>query len=379
MSKWEMVKLSEVCNIQSGYAFKSKLFSESPHGMPVIRIRDIIKGYPSTYTTEEYLDKYIISSGDILIGMDGQFNVAVWKGSKALLNQRVCKIWPSSRKLVKRYLMSFLPKVLKKIEDGTSYVTVKHLSVKDINNIEIPLPPLETQRKIAKTLDTVSETLAMRKQQLAELDNLIKSTFYDMFGDPVVNEKGWLTTQLGGKLKRLKYGTSSPPDFSESGYCFIRATNIKAGRIVEEDMRYISEAEASKIEKCKLNIGELIIVRSGVNSGDTCVVTGKYENQYAGYDLILTVDETAINPIFLNELLNTRYLKDVVKPLTRRAGQPHINADQVKRLTIIAPPIDSQSRFAKFVEAIEEQKPLIKKSINETQYLFDSLMSRYFD
>jgi type I restriction enzyme S subunit len=85
-----------------------------------------------------------------------------------------------------------------------------------------------------------------------------------------------------------------------------------------------------------------------------------------------------LNSIFLNELFNTTYLEEIVKPLTRRAAQPHLNAEQTKKLPIILPSLELQSRFAEIVTKIEEQKALAQKAINESQYLFDSLMSEYF-
>jgi type I restriction enzyme S subunit len=105
---------------------------------------------------------------------------------------------------------------------------------------------------IVKTLDSVLELLALRKQQLAELGNLIKSTFYDMFGDPVVNDKGWEIKSLGHLLEDIRYGTSTPPRFSDSGYCSVRATNIKSGRIIDTEMKFISENEAERISKCSV-------------------------------------------------------------------------------------------------------------------------------
>ena len=158
-------------------------------------------------------------------------------------------------------------------------------------------------------------------------------------------------------MKAIRYGTSQPPAFSEDGvYKFIRATNIKAGRITEKDMLKISEEEASKIEKCRLEGNEIIIVRSGANTGDTCVVTEEYEGQYAGYDIIITLDLGAANPVFFNELINTHYMQDVVKPLTVRSAQPHINSDQVQNLPMIVVPLPEQEEFAAFVDQSDKSK-----------------------
>lgn len=145
-----------------------------------------------------------MKNGDLLIGMDGEFNIAPWNSVDALLNQRVCKIWCSSNEVIEKYVLYFLPKALKDIERATSFVTVKHLSVKTIKEIPISILPLDKQKQIVKTLDTAAELLAMRKQQLARLDNLIKSTYFEMFGDPITNEKEWDIKKLSeiGDLNR---------------------------------------------------------------------------------------------------------------------------------------------------------------------------------
>ncbi len=127
-----------------------------------------------------------------------------------------------------------------------------------------------------------------------------------MFGDPVTNTQNRVVYPFKHFMLDIRYGTSQPPSFSEDGiYKFIRATNIKAGRISENEMLRISQTEANKIEKCRLNGNEIIIVRSGANTGDTCVVTEEYCNQYAGYDIIITLNPKIANPVFFNELMNT--------------------------------------------------------------------------
>ena len=153
--------------------------------------------------------------------------------------------------------------------------------------------------------------------------------------------------------------------------------NIKNGRIVDNDMKYIPQEEADRLVKCKLSGGEIIIVRSGVNAGDTCVVTDEYINQYAGYDMILVLKNKLL-PVFFNTLINTEYMARVVKPLTRRAAQPHLNSEQVQGLPVIKVPVELQNQFADFVNQVNKSKVAVQKSLEETQLLFDSLMQKYF-
>ena len=195
-------KLTDICKIQYGYAFDSAKFSDS-EGIPLIRIRDVVRGFSETYTTEMCGAEYIVNDGDMLIGMDGEFNIAHWKGGKAYLNQRVCRLIPSDE-VDALYLFYFMPKALKAIEDKTPFVTVKHLSAKELNKVVVPLPLLDEQKKIASSLQKIDELIALRKEQLAKLDQLVKSRFIELFGDPVYNTKNLPTKRLAelGSLDR---------------------------------------------------------------------------------------------------------------------------------------------------------------------------------
>ena len=129
---WKIKRLGSIIEILSGFAFDSKLFNDNK-GLPLIRIRDIKRSYSETFYSGDFHEKYVVKRGDVLIGMDGEFNIAEWNGINALLNQRVCKIASYDTNIIdKRYLLYFLPMKLREIEDKTSFVTVKHLSVNDI-------------------------------------------------------------------------------------------------------------------------------------------------------------------------------------------------------------------------------------------------------
>ncbi len=249
---------------------------------------------------------------------------------------------------------------------------------KRVSAYPVPLPSLPTQQKIADVLDRASALIEKRKAQIDKLDLLIKSQFIEMFGDPVTNPKGWEIKPLRSIICSLRYGTSTPPSFSVNGYSFIRATNIKKGAIVPEDMCYIDEKEANKFSKCQVKAGEMIIVRSGVNSGDTCVISDEYNGHFAGYDIIITPDRRQIDSVFLNVLMNTNYMQVIIKPLTRRAAQPHLNAEQVNGFSIILPPLVLQTEFAAFVQQIEAQKSLLQQSLAELELNHKSLMRKCF-
>lgn len=165
ISKIPLIKLKEICEVLTGYAFKSKFFSEI-EGFPLIRIRDIRAGFTKTkYNCDDYDQKYIVNNGDILIGMDGEFNATLWSGGKALLNQRVALLRPKNE-VLKDYLFHTIQKPLKDIENNTSFTTVKHISSKQISEIQIPNLSIEDQQKIVNSIQQKEKEIQMLKEKI---------------------------------------------------------------------------------------------------------------------------------------------------------------------------------------------------------------------
>jgi type I restriction enzyme S subunit len=234
---WGRHRLGELVEILSGFAFDSENFADSGE-MPIVRIRDVVRGRSQTFYKGKYDEKYVLRDGDMLIGMDGEFNLARWQSGPALLNQRVCRIGASNGVLDDDYLFRFLPAALKAIEDVTPYVTVKHLSVKTIREIEIPMPPLAEQRRITIVLGRAEALRAKRRAALAQLDSLTQSIFLDMFGDPVANPKQWPNRELGSLLTFQQYGPRFHNEaYSKDGIRIVRITDLdESGTLRFSDM-----------------------------------------------------------------------------------------------------------------------------------------------
>ncbi len=151
---WERVYLIDVATLLNGFAFKSSMFSnDAQKGMPLVRIRDVVKHRTDTYYSGEYDELYVVRKGDLLVGMDGDFNAAVWQGKDSLLNQRVCKISLFSEYYDHKFLSYVIQPYLNAIHAETSSVTVKHLSSKTIGEIPLPLPPVTVQRSIVEKIE----------------------------------------------------------------------------------------------------------------------------------------------------------------------------------------------------------------------------------
>ena len=164
---WCWIELGKLTSMKSGFPFDSKRFtrSKSANARPLIRIRDVVNGATETYTDQECPKEYVIKKGEILIGMDGDFNVGKWQSEDALLNQRVCCIQSCSSLYLDDFLFYYLPDPLKKINDATPSVTVKHLSTKTLAITPVPVPPLPEQQRIVNRIESLFAKLDEAKQK----------------------------------------------------------------------------------------------------------------------------------------------------------------------------------------------------------------------
>ena len=369
--------LPEVCTIQYGFPFDSAKFSDS-NGMPLIRIRDVVRGYSETYTTEEYKSEYIVHENDLLIGMDGEFNIAKWGKTPALLNQRVCRLAPKDS-IDKDYLFYFMPVALKRIEEKTPFVTVKHLSAKELNKIEIPVLSLEEQRKIAETLSKVDELIAFREQQLAKLDELIKARFVEMFGTFPANPFRWSIGKIQDVVSDVRYGSSRPA--VEGGkYPYLRMNNITySGELDLRDTKRIDIPD-SELDKCTVRRGDVLFNRTNSKElvGKTCVYNRDELMVLAGFVIRVRVNER-IRPEVLSAFLNMDFSKRMLIGMCKTAiGQANINAKELQNIDLYIPPIELQDQFVALKNKIDQQKQTVQQSLEKLELMKKALMQEYF-
>lgn len=149
---WVRVRLGDVCEVQNGFPYPSTGFGKSS-GFPLLRIRDIRSSQPETFFDGPVDEDFIVRHGDLVVGMDGDFNCARWQGPPALLNQRVCRLSPRDGEFSPEFLYYVLQGYLNAVNAHTSAITVKHLSSRTVEDLPLPLPPLPEQERIAGELD----------------------------------------------------------------------------------------------------------------------------------------------------------------------------------------------------------------------------------
>lgn len=378
---WEYKKFIDICNVQYGYAFDSKCFTNNSEYPPLIRIRDVQRGYSETYYNGTIPEGYTIFEGDYLVGMDGEFNIGQWGKRPGLLNQRVCKIKPASTKILDRYMYYFMKVCLKSIEDETPFVTVKHLSAKRINQIQIPLPPKSTQLAIVSELDKINELIRLKKEQLKDFDNLAQSIFYEMFGDPVENEMGWEVKKLGDSIKVIGGYAFCSKNFLKSGIPVLRIGNINTGKFTPTNMVYWQKDKG--LSRYRILPGDLVISLTGTvgksDYGNVCILGNDYEEYYLNQRNAKLEVGSNLNKYFLTYLLKQDMIRKKLTGINRGVRQANIANRDIENLNIPLPPLPLQHLFAQRIEQIEHQKAEVQKAIADLETLLASRMQYWFE
>lgn len=370
------IKLGEIGNTLNGYAFDSEKFSDTT-GFPIIRIRDLKKNTTATFYDGAYDERYVIKKGDLLIGMDGEFNLVEWKSSDALLNQRVCKLNITDREIDKTYVKYAVPKKLKEIEDKTPFVTVKHLSNKQILEIELPFPKLATQQKIASILSDADKALQLRKQANALTDQFLQSTFLDMFGDPVNNPKGWKVGYIGDLIEFMTSGSRGWAQYySESGDVFLRINNVGYSELKTSDLIYVNTPDTAEAKRTLTKEGDVLFSITA-DLGRTAVIPKGFPKAYINQHLaLLRLNKKNILPIFFTNFFATTAGRSQI--INKGGVKLGLNFDDIKNLNVYLPPIKLQQQFADIVTETEQLRQRQRAHEQELDQLFEGLLQKYF-
>ncbi|MBP1934922.1 restriction endonuclease subunit S [Ammoniphilus resinae] len=376
MSKWEMVRLGDVCTINPPKKLTQDLYMEL-NEVSFIPMSDVTEdGRINTSNKRNYSDvsngfSYFIED-DVLFAKitpcmeNGKGTIA-----RGLINglgvgsTEFHVLRPNKNLVTSDWVYRFLSySGFRKIAERnmTGSAGQKRVPKAFLESTLVPLPPLETQKQITRTLDTVAGLLAMSKQQLVELDNLIKSTFYEMFGDPVRNEKGWKIKKLIELCENLdsKRVPITSKDREKGIYPYYGASGI-----VDYVKNFIFDGSYLLVSEDGANLLARVTPIAFSVSGKCWVNNHAHVLKFDDYYIQLYIE------YFINNIDISRYVTG--------SAQPKLNQAKLNDIDIPYPPVELLIKFANIVTKIEEQKSLVKKAIDETQYLFDSLMSRYFD
>lgn len=381
-----MARLGDFCKIKSGYAFKSECFSDV--GVPVIRIGNITSNginidYSICYDVSFWNDNpnYRVEKNEILVAMSG---ATVGKACintldmPLLLNQRVASI-VCNNLVTQKYVYHIInsDKFLEYVIENSAGCAQPNISAKQLSNFQLIVPEIKIQKQIVTALDVLCNTIVLRKQQLAKLDELVKSRFVELFGDTVANPYGWKKDMLG-IVCDVRDGTHDSPQYFKTGYPLVTSKNVTGGKIDLTDCSLISEEDFMKInERSKVDFGDILMPMIGT-VGKPVIVNIEPCFAIKNVSLIKFNQKSQVLNIYIKALLQSDYFDDVVLSKVRGGTQKFISLGDIRKLDILVPPLELQNQFATFVEQTDKSKFEIQKSLQQLETLKKALMQKYF-
>ena len=392
-NKWIVRKIGDICEVLNGFAFKSDKYVVE--GIRVIRITNVQHGYiedndPKFYPINECekLNQYMLKEQDLLMSLTGNVGRVGLLDSKflpAALNQRVACLRVKDKCVELKYLFHHLNSELFETRciQSAKGIAQKNMSTEWLKEYSIPIPALSEQSRIVEELDLLSNIIKKKRQQLSELDNLAQSIFYDMFGDPVTNEKGWEVYTL--KSITSKIGSGATPkggneSYKDEGISLIRSLNVYNNSFKYKDLAHIDNEQAEALNNVAIECGDVLLNITGASVARCCIVPIDVLPARVNQHVSIIRGKNIINNNFLNYLLTSHAYQSLLIMLSKSNGATReaLTKGQLEALKIILPPLSLQQLFAQKIEAIENQKTLIKQSIAETEELFNSRMDYYF-
>lgn len=404
----KMVQLKEICDLKNGFAFKSGDYIEYSNTLNC-RMSNIKPNgqfdieYAPKYLPDSYVEKYseyLLKDGDIVIAMTDLANnpkilgiptMVKSNGKNLLLNQRVGKLvfkevdkisisyltYALNRKIVKDYYTKFAGGGLQ-----------LNVAKKDILNVQIPLPPLSTQKRIAEILDAADAYRQKTKALLEKYDALAQSLFLEMFGDSLNNPKGWEVKKLKELSNKINSGNTPKGGskvYVNDGITFLRSQNVWRNRLELDDVVYIDKETHAKMDKSSLKNKDILMTKTGrINTensslGRAAIYLGEDDCANINGHVYLIRLKPAVTPEFILYILTSKeYIGYIRSVCVGGIDKRQINKNHLEDFPIINPPKEMQLKFVSELKAIEKHKIIIKECLEKAENLFQSLLQRAF-
>lgn len=376
MSEFPVRPLWPYVRVQQGYPFESEDFNSAGE-LPLVRIRDLLNEEFATYIDEEVVPStnYLVDDGDLLIGMDGDFNSITWHRGQAALNQRVCKVMSSST-IDSRFLAYAIRRPLTKINELRYATTVKHLSQDDIYGLRIPMPSVETQRRIADYLDKETDEIDAMVHALDEYKSLLGARFAsarerlvsDLKTEPV--PVGTLGTVTLGKM----ISTNSRLD-GEVSQPYLRAAHVQPMgeldfNVVEKTMWFTQE----ELFRLNLVVDDVVVVEGGAGFGRSALIREDLEGWGFQNSIIrFRPDHGIANGAYVCHMLRRALERGEIEIETSTATLPHFTAEKLGRFRIPYVPFSEQKRIG---SELDQSAAIMRQQLSHLDSLRSLLIKR---
>ena len=380
-----IVNLGNVATYINGYAFKPSDWAED--GTPIIRIQDLTGNSYQMNRFKGIVDsKYDVNSGDVLISWSASLGVYVWNRGNAVLNQHIFKVVFDKEEVDKDFFVFQIDNLLKRAANQAHGATMRHLTKPVFDALPFYLPDIKTQRLISSKLNLIVHLIEDHHEQLKKLDELIRSRFIEMFGDPQSNCYNWKIVPLkdvmvGGALNGY---FTKPQNYDIEGnvgvICVSDVVNRKNTNVNAIRREIASEKD---LQKYSVKYGDMLFCRSSLvkeGIGKASIIPPHTENDilFECHVIKITLDMSRVIPEYLQALSITDFFRIQVIRQSKTATMTTIGQKDIASVNILLPPMELQKRFTEFSAQIDKSKLAVQKSLDELEILKKSLMQQYF-
>lgn len=402
MKKIKWIQLSEIAElITKGTTPTTMGFDFQENGVNFLKIEcfDENGGFVEskvTHISEECnkkLRRSQLKEGDILFsiaGAIGRVAIVTKEMLPANTNQALAIIRIVDEQIYLPYVKLILtsPIVTNQLEKKKQGVAQLNLSLKDINEILMPLPSKKQQIELADLFKKVADVIYKRNAELLSLDNLIKARFDELFGDPVSNPKKWNVKKLKDLSIQINSGNTpkgGAENYVEEGIVFFRSQNVWKDRLEMDDIAYIDAKTHASMKRSSLKHGDILMTKTGrINTENSSLGRAAL---YLGEDDMANVNghvyfirlKPEVNNKFILRILISPEYRDLIRSVcVGGIDKRQLNKEHIEDFPIICPPSDIVEKYVAFVDQVDKSKVAVQKALDETKLLFDSLMQKYF-
>ena len=327
------------------------------------------------------IDNYSYDCECVLVAGNGDLNVKYFNGKFDAYQRTYIIESLNDRVLYIPYLYYFLDKYVETLRHQSIGGVIKYIKLGNLTDAIIPIPEIEKQKQVATILSKVTALIALRKQQLVKLDELIKARFVEMFGDAKLNPYDFPCNSLSEYILFLTSGSRGWSQyFTDGGEYFITIKNVKNCRITLQDVQYVMPPDNAEAKRTKVQENDLLISITA-DLGRTGVVPkeiakhGAYINQHL---ICIRLNLEKVNPIYVAYYMESAAGKEQFASKNQSAVKAGLNFNSINSLKLVVPPLDLQNDFAAFVARVDQQKQAVQQSLEKLELMKKALMQEYF-
>ena len=327
----------------------------------------------------ENINKYVIAKKeDIIIAWDGANAGTIGFGIEGAIGSTLAILRKENKEMDTEFCGLFLRSKSAYLREKCTGATIPHIQRRALEDIKIPKISLNKQIEIKNIINKAQELIDKRKEQIQDLDELVKSKFIEMFGDVISNKKNYPIKKLDEITSIITDGTHQTPTYVDKGYIFLSSKNVTTGKINWDDVKYIPKELHIKLNKrLEPKLNDILLAKNGTTGVAALVDRECIFDIYVSLALIRF--NSNINPVFMLYMINSDGCRHQFNSSLKGIGVPNLHLSEIRKTKVLLPPIELQNQFADFVKQVDKLKFEMEKSLKELEDNFNALMQKAFN